>query len=443
MMEEREKTERKNGKGDALKVIRTLTAEQRVNLLVLFAAGLLFWAGLASMLPTLPVYISDLGGSSKQVGMVMACFAIGLLGSKAWLSQMADDRGRKIVLMIGMSAIAISPIGYWLFASIPMLMVFRAFHGISIAAFATAYSALVVDICPPENRGELIGYMSLVNPLGLAIGPALGGFLQEAGGYTPAFFMAAGLGVVGLVCTAKVKESDPYQEMLEKGQGDRPSDTSTLDSPPSNPDSKKFWSLLVTPRIRIPAFVLLMVGLAFGTISTFVPLFIKETGVDLNIGLFYTAAAIASFGVRLLTGRASDRYGRGVFISMSLIFYSLAMVMLWQADSPVTFLLSGLMQGTGAGMLIPMIAALMADRSRPDERGKMFGLCMTGFDLGIAGAGPLLGIVADLIGYRDIFGITAVLVLIGLGAFLTLSSKDVPTSLRFALGKGGDVYAVK
>jgi MFS family permease len=186
-----------------------------------------------------------------------------------------------------------------------------------------------------------------------------------------------------------------------------------------------------------------MVGLAFGPISTFVHLFIKGTGIDLNIGLFYTAAAIASFGVRLLTGRASDRYGRGVFITFSLIFYSLAMVTLWQANSPVTFLLSGLLQGTGAGMLIPMIAALMADRSRPDERGRMFGLCMTGFDLGIAAAGPMLGIVADIIGYRDIFAITAILVLIGLGAFLTLSSKDVPASLRFALGKGGDVYAVK
>ena len=94
-------------------------------------------------------------------------------------------------------------------------------------------------------------------------------------------------------------------------------------------------------------------------------------------------------------------------------------------------------------MLIPMIAALMADRSRPDERGRMFGLCMTGFDLGIAAAGPILGIVADLVGYRNIFAITAALVLVGLLAFLTLSSKDLPNSWRFALGKGADVYAVK
>ena len=365
----------------------------------------------------------------------MACFAIGLLTSKAWLSRMADERGRKIVLMIGMSAIAIAPIGYWLFQTVPMLMVFRALHGISIAAFATAFSALVVDISPANNRGELIGYMSLVNPLGLALGPALGGFLQESVGYTPAFLVAAGLGVIGLLCTARVKESSTYDGLLKE-------DGEAINSS-HDPDAKKFWSLLGTPRIRIPAFVLLMVGLAFGTISTFVPLFIKETGIDLNIGLFYTAAAISSFSIRLLTGRASDRYGRGVFITLSLVFYSSAMAVLWLADSPALFLLSGLIQGVGAGMLIPMIAALMADRSLPNERGRIFGLCMTGFDLGIAAAGPILGTLADWIGYRDIFGITALLVVVGLGAFLTLSSKNPSNSLRFALGRGPDVYAVK
>jgi MFS family permease len=403
-----------------------------MNLLVLFLAGLLFWSGLASMLPVLPLYIGDLGGNSTEIGMVMACFAVGLLCSKSWLSQMADERGRKVVLMIGMSAIAIAPLGYWLFKSVPMLMVFRSFHGISIAAFATAYSALVIDICPPKNRGELLGYMSLVNPLGLALGPALGGFLQSAGGYTPAFLMSAGLGMIGLVCITRVKESETYNGLLNQ----QPSSGSSS-------AKKKFWSLLLTPRVRIPAFVLLMVGLAFGTISTFVPLFIKDTGVDLNIGLFYTAAAIASFSVRLLTGRASDHFGRGVFITFSLIFYGLAMLLMWQSNSAESFLMAGFLQGMGAGMLIPMIAALMADRSQPDERGRMFGLCMTGFDLGIACAGPILGIVADIVGYRDVFGITAILIFIGLLAFLTLSSKDIRHSIRFALGRGSDVYAIK
>jgi MFS family permease len=43
--------------------------------------------------------------------------------------------------------------------------------------------------------------------------------------------------------------------------------------------------------------------------------------------------------------------------------YSLSMAIFWLADSAPIFLLAGLVQGFAAGTLIPMIAALMADRS--------------------------------------------------------------------------------
>ena len=407
-----------------MKVFRDLDWTEQLNLLTLFITGLLFWSGLASLLPTLPLYIQHVGGEG-WVGWVMAFFAIGLLSSKAVLSKMADEKGRKVVLVIGMSAIALAPIGYFLFPYIPSLMAFRAIHGISIAAFATAYSALVVDVSPRHCRGELIGYMSLVNPLGMAVGPAVGGFIQESAGFSPAILLSAGLGCVGLLCTTRVVE--PKLEHSETQ---------------SAAASKKFWSLLITPRIRIPAFVLLMIGLAFGTISTFVPLYIKDEGLSLNIGLFYTVAAIMSFSARLLIGRASDRYGRGIFITLSLVLYSIAMFTLWHAHSAEAFLLGAAFQGCGAGMLIPMMAALMADRAYTYERGQMFGLCMVGFDLGIAIAGPMMQQLLLQMSYRDLFGLVTGMILLGLGVFLTCSSKDIEKSLRFALGRGGDVYAI-
>jgi len=390
---------------------------------VLFTAGLLFWSALAALLPTLPLYIRDIGGDSQAIGIVMGTFAIGLLASRSWLAQLADRKGRKLVLLIGMAAVAFAPLGYAVTDSIPLLMGIRAFHGLSIAAFALAYSALVVDFSPPEHRGELIGYMSLVNPIGMAIGPAMGGYLQAWLGYLPMFVAAAALGGIGLLCTAQVQEP-----AIDRVTADQP--------------NQQFWSLLLTPRVRIPATVLLLIGLAFGTLSTFVPLFIQEAGVRLNVGLFYTAAAIASFSIRLVTGRASDRYGRGVFITVSLMLYSLSMLTLWQATTASQFLIAGAVEGAGAGILIPMMAALMADRALPHERGRIFGVCMVGFDLGIAIAGPVLGTLATSLGYRHIFGLAGLLSLLGFAVFLTLSSKTLVYSLRFALGRGGDLYAV-
>jgi MFS family permease len=303
--------------------------------------------------------------------------------------------------------------------------VIRIFHGICIAAFATAYMALVVDLSPPQNRGELIGYMTLGNPIGTAIGPAIGGFIQQSWGNTPLFAMAAGFSGLGLIFATQVQAP-------------------ALPIEPNPLAYESSWQLLSGPRLRVPTLVFLLIGLAFGTLATFVPLFIKSTSVDLNPGLFYTAAALGGFGVRLVVGRASDRFGRGLPITLSLILYTLAMFLIWSAHSPFQFLCAGLIEGSAAGILIPTVSALIADRARPQERGRLFGLCLIGFDLGLAISGPLFGSVGMSLGldYRNMFAIAGGLACISFLTFVTQSSKTLSDSIQFAFGRGKDAYAI-
>jgi MFS family permease len=172
------------------------------------------------------------------------------------------------------------------------------------------------------------------------------------------------------------------------------------------------------------------------------PLFIQETKVDLNAGLFYSTAAIASFGMRVVTGRASDKYGRGLFISGGLICYVLSMLLLYLANNSGTFLISALVEGCAGGTVMPMMVTLMSDRCEPHERGRLFSLCIGGFDLGLAMAGPTLGFVAEQVGYRNMFGFAAALAGLALLIFITQSSKGLSNSLKFAIGRGKDVYAL-
>ncbi|MDM9383242.1 MFS transporter [Chlorogloeopsis sp. ULAP01] len=407
-----------------MKVFRTFDTQLQRNLLILFAAGLFFWSSLSSLLPTLPLYLQDVGASKQQIGIVMGSFAIGMLLFRPWLGQLADKRSRKLVLLIGILVEAIAPIGYELVTSIPLLMVLRAFHGISIAAFATGYMALIADLAPPKHRGEIIGYMSLVNPIGLAIGPALGGYIQAMVDYTAVFVLAAALGGLGALCVVPIVNPSVQTQQAAEIQ-----DTN-------------FWRILISPRVRIPALVMLVVGLAVGTLHTFAPLFIKSTQVELNAGLFYTVAAVSSFSSRVFIGRASDRFGRGLFVTIGLILYCLSMALMWLANNSTTFLVAALIEGAGGGTLIPMISTMMADRSFPQERGRVFAVCIAGFDLGIAIAGPILGSFAEQVGYRHMFGITAGLTALGILIFITKSSKDLGTSVRFAFGRTQDAYAL-
>lgn len=412
-----------------LNIFRDIEPQPRRSLLTLFTAGLLFWSSLASLLPTLPLYVQYVGGTKQQIGFVMGAFAIGLLLSRAQLGKLADSRGRKQVLLVGTSVAAIAPLGYLLAKSIPLLLLIRPFHGISIAAFTTAYSALVTDLSPPGKRGELIGYMSLVSPIGLAFGPAIGGFVLDWVGYTPLFGMSATFAATAVFFTSQIAEPNF-------------ADLTKSDSLSEDKNSQKYWQMLWNPRVRVPALVLLVVGLVFGTLSTFMPLFIKETQPNLNPGLFYSTAAIASFGMRVVTGRASDKYGRGLFISGGLICYVLSMLLLYLANNSGAFLISALVEGCAGGTVMPMMVTLMSDRCEPHERGRLFSLCIGGFDLGLAMAGPTLGFVAEQVGYRNMFGFAAGLAGLALLIFITQSSKGLSNSMKFAIGRGKDVYAL-
>ncbi|MEW6497579.1 MAG: MFS transporter [Cyanobacteriota bacterium] len=423
-----------------MKIFSTLEPQQRKNLFVLFIAGLLFWASLASLLPTLPLYVEDVGGTKQQIGLVMGSFAVGLLLFRPRLGTLADRRSRKLVILIGVGVVAIAPLGYLFASSIPLLMLIRVFHGISIAAYTTGSSVLIVDLSPVEKRGEVIGYMSLTNPIGMALGPALGGFLQEQASYTALFVASFVLGVLSFVLAAQVEEPrlTPVEAPLVDAQSSEfPTDTLSV-----KPESDKFWQLLGSPRLRIPTLVMLLVGLIFGALATFVALYIREANIDLNAGWFYTAAAMSSFCSRFATGRASDRYGRGLFITIGLVCYILSMLLLSQAQSGVSFLLAGFIEGAGAGTLLPGIIALISDRSYSHERGRVFALCIGGFDVGLAIAGPVFGTFAQQLGYQGIFSLSLGIALLALVVFVTQNSKDVRNSLRFATGRERDIYAL-
>jgi MFS family permease len=412
-----------------LNALFSIDRRQRRSLLTLFVAGLFFWAAITALLPTLPLYIEYLGGTKQQIGLVMGAFALGLLPSRIGLGPLADVRGRKLVLAIGAAVGMLAPLGYLFVTSIPLLAALRAFHGISIAAFTIGYTALVTDLAPDNRRGEIVGYMSLVAPIGMAIGPALGGFIQASMGYSPLFLTSASLGLVAVLGISQVWEP--------------PNDRAIASQPESGRSGiHNYLARLGSPPLRIPASVMLMVGLIFGTIVTFIPLYIQDLGLNLNAGLFYTMTAIASFSVRLPMGRASDRYGRGIFILIGLSCYLMSMIVLRFADGNFEVLLAGLFEGAAAGITIPMMLTLIADRCPPRERGLFFSACLGGFDLGLALAGPIFGSIAEVTGYRQLFGINSGLAVLAILLFLTGSARNVPESVRFALGRGKDAYAL-
>jgi len=405
------------------KTLKKIPIDTRHQLISTFVVGLMFWSSLASQLPTLPLYIKYLGGTTAQIGLVMGSFAIGLLLCRSYLGRLADSRGRVLMIWVGLIVAATVPLFYTTFTALPMLITLRILHGVSIGAFATAYSALISDQAPPEHRGEIIGYMSLVQPLGVGFGPAIGGWVQEEFGYTPLFIVASALAIIGLVFAANLHESPNFMQ-AQGTQAKLP-----------------MWATLASPRVRVPAIVLLLVGVIFGILSSFLPLLIKEQNIPLNAGLFYMTTAIAGFIIRVPIARISDRYGRGLFISIGLCFYGLAMLVIGTMPTRLAFIIAALFEGTGSGIVIPSIMTLLSDRTVLKERGFIFGLAWLGFDLGMAACSPIIGSLILFIGISGAFKIACGMAVIALVVFSTQSSSSLKKSFLFAIGLEKDHYA--
>lgn len=450
-----------------IKTFHSIDPRNLINLIILFVCALCFWTSITCLLPTLPSYIQDVGATEKEIGYVMGCFAIGLLLSRVWLGKLADNGlnkflginkknyhptfksnlslrlfgkladypSRKIVIIIGTIVATLAPLGYLYLNSIPQLMLIRAFHGISIAAFTTGYSALIVDISPPKQKGELIGYMSLAVPIGMAIGPALGGYLEEYTSYEVLFKLSAIFGLLSFILATEIRELEHLINKMANPLDNKSSITEKA--------NRTFIQLITNPSFLIPSLILLLIGCLFGALVTYLPLYIRSLSLNFNIGLFYTIAAIASFAVRFFSGRASDTHGRGRFISISLLCYIFSMLFLTFVNNKNMIILSAILEGTGAGMLVPITIALISDRCTMTERGKVFAVCVSGFDLGIALGGPILGTLILDLGYRWLFAVNSILALIALFLFVSFGNKTPTNSWKFAWGKNKDLYAVE
>jgi MFS family permease len=205
--------------------------------------------------------------------------------------------------------------------------------------------------------------------------------------------------------------------------------------------ARGFWQIFFLQAFLVPTLVLFLVGLLFGGLVTFLPLYIREEQLNISAGMFYTYAAIASFLGRIVCGKASDVYGRGIFVTASLISYILCMLILASIPTETEMIIAAILEGLGGGILIPLLIALISDRSLRQERGKAYAICLGGFDLGMAISGPILGIIN--LNYNTMFFLAAGFGVIALAIFLTAANRTFASSFKFACGFGKDNYRLE
>jgi DHA1 family tetracycline resistance protein-like MFS transporter len=113
------------------------------------------------------------------------------------LGALSDRHGRRPVLLLGFSALAISFFVTALATQLWMLIAVRLFSGAMQSNISVA-NAYVADITPQADRAKRFGMLGAMFGLGFILGPVMGGLLGAIDLHLP-FFAAGSLALVNLL----------------------------------------------------------------------------------------------------------------------------------------------------------------------------------------------------------------------------------------------------
>ncbi len=153
------------------------------------------------IIPVLPALVGSFTGTQTDqafwYGVVTFAFSFANFFSSPILGALSDSYGRRPVLLIGFSGLAISFFLTALSTSLAMLIVIRLIGGAMQANLSVA-NAYVADITPPAERAKRFGMLGAMFGLGFILGPVIGGLLGAINLHLP-FFVAGVLALLNLL----------------------------------------------------------------------------------------------------------------------------------------------------------------------------------------------------------------------------------------------------
>ena len=152
------------------------------------------------IIPVLPPLVGRFTGSQADqafwYGAVTFAFSIANFFGSPILGGLSDRFGRRPVLLLGFTGLALNFFATALSTALWMLIAVRLVGGAMQSNIAVA-NAYVADITPPEERAKRFGMLGAMFGLGFILGPVMGGLLGHFDLQLP-FFVAGGLSLVNL-----------------------------------------------------------------------------------------------------------------------------------------------------------------------------------------------------------------------------------------------------
>ncbi|MEZ5666369.1 MAG: multidrug effflux MFS transporter [Alphaproteobacteria bacterium] len=352
-------------------------------------------------LPSLPAIGRVLGADQPSVQLTLSLFLVGFALCQLVHGPLSDRFGRRPVLLGGLGLYLAASVGCAFAPTIDWLVAGRFLQAVGACVGPVVGRAVVRDVYGRERAAKVLAYMGAAMALAPAVGPVLGGLMQQWFGWQANFALMALFGAAAIAGTLLL--------LSETNRHRNPAATSPRGLVGN-------YAALVRHRAYVGYVLMLTCGYAglFAFISGSSFVFIDYHGLSETAFGFCFAAAVAGYMIgTLASGRLSGRFTLEQTARAGALIAAVCGV----AAAALGF--AGI-DGVAA-ILVPMAAYMVG-----------FGLVMPNAMAGAIGPFPQMAGAAAALGGFASFGFAAVW-----GNVAARLSDGTPLVMTTALGLAG------
>ncbi|MGH2478320.1 MAG: MFS transporter [Ktedonobacteraceae bacterium] len=388
----------------SLKPARSITA----TLLFLIGCITLIMTGFAIIMPVFPQRLQALGLGASTLALMEGAFGLGMFLFSTPMGTWSGRIGRKPILFISLAGF----IGTNLllaFVNNPLLFILIRFvEGMLISGLMPVSMSMVGDTIPLEKQGRWIGFITTAQATGIALGPAIGGLLYQALGFTAPFLFSASIALAAsLLAVFMVRETLPVHVRAEARQSEARRGTKT--------GSTRELSFAGLIWLFIP-FLLIDFGVIFTYPFVFpqYPFFFEKV---LHYSTSQYGMIISVFGLALaifplFLGRLSEIWPKKPLIVVGSLLFGALNVFMFAAPLYPLLLVGAALAGLGSTLITPAMGTIYLSATTDKNRGQVMGIRGSAVSLAIM-LGPLTqALVGPWITPQTTFAIGAALSLV-------------------------------
>lgn len=145
---------------------------------------------------SLPAMAAEFSGTAAMTSWIVTSY---LLASAAFLlpiGRIADMVGRRKIYLAGTVLYTLITFITTLSHAMSILIAYRILQGIAAAMIFGTGMAILTSVYTPQQRGKAMGWSISLTYLGLTLGPALGGFINQHLGWRSIFYLTSVIGLL-------------------------------------------------------------------------------------------------------------------------------------------------------------------------------------------------------------------------------------------------------